>query len=270
MEYLERVFNFVKKYYILVVPLFVMAAVPALISGTGAANTLGRMSVIFAGISDPVRMQDPTQLIKMFSAVMSSVAGTGFLAFILKFAAIPATYGMVNKALEIGKADLNDFTPLLSQNIVKYLFYWLGSIVVWIIFLLAALIIFLILGLLTAAVKALGVILLILAGIAVPLAGIVISILISLWFTAMVVDNLEVMDALKKSIALAKSNFPTILGITLLVWLAGAVAGSILGFIGLIPLIGPLVVSIVPAATSFVITVFYIMLYRNKTGKYSA
>lgn len=267
MKYLENAFKFLGKYYMLAVPLFISLALSAIVQGAGTAGMTANLKDILSMTGNPERFTDPSQFIKMFSSFVPFLIGGGVLAFILKFAVEPATYGMVSKALDTGSADLNDFVPSLRQNIVKYIIYWVANIVLWVAFSIAACIVMVIFGLLVAVLKGLGIALLVLAGIALVVAGIIIGVHISLWFAAMVIDGLDVMAAVKKSIGIVKSMFWTILGISLLVSIASSIASSILGIIfKWIPVIGPIILSVIPAAAGFVMIVFYISVYREKTG----
>lgn len=267
MKYLENALKFLGKFFILAVPLYVLAAIPALIQGAGAVKLFSKMGSMYSMFSDPARFSDPAQIFGLFSSIIPLAVGGGVLAFILNFIAIPSTYGMVNKALETNQADLNDFVPALQQNFVKYILYWIGTIVVGLAFFVASGIIIAILGLLTAAIGWVGGILLVLVILALFVAGVVLFVLLSLWLPAMVVDNLDVVAAAKKSIEIAKAAFWLLLGISLLVWIAGAIVSGILSFLGFIPLIGSLILSVIPAVTGFIMTVFYLQVYRDKTGK---
>jgi hypothetical protein len=91
-----------------------------------------------------------------------------------------------------------------------------------------------------------------------------------MWFSAMVVDGLDVVAAAKKSIEVVKSCFWTVVGITILVSILFAIAGFVLGLLKGIPLLGPIIYSAVPAGQYFVMAVFLLMLYRDKTGRTSA
>lgn len=265
MRYLENTLKFLGRFYLLALPLYILSALPALIGGAANMGNYGKLMKQMTAITkDPMLVQDPTVFLGMFSGLFMAAAGAGMLAFILKLIITPATYGMIHKAFGTNRADLNDFVPALKDNIVKYILYLIAALVVWVLFAIAAGVVFLVLGLVTAVIKWLGIVLMVLAFLCVVAAAIALGVLISLWFPAMVIDNLDIMAALKKSIDVAKENFWTLLGITLLIWLAGAVAGGVLSLFGLIPLIGSLIVSVVPAITGFVTIVFYMMVYRDR------
>lgn len=268
MSYLERSIKFLMRYYMLAIPLFIITAIPALSGGLGSLTLIGSLGTMFKTINDPyMLMQDPGGLITALMSSFALMAGGGFLAFVLNFAAIPATYGMINKALDTNHADLNDFVPSLQQNIVKYVLYWVGTIAVGLVCGLAGIILIVLLGLLIAALKWFGIFIAVIAGLAAVAVGIAIGVLLSLWFAAMVIDDLDVVSALKKSVETAKSSFWTLLGIGLLVALASSIISGILSFIGIIPVLGPVILSVIPTAASFLMTVFYILVYRDKSGR---
>jgi len=148
--------------------------------------------------------------------------------------------------------------------------YFVGTLVVGIVIGLASFILLLILVLITSILKGLGIALMVIVLLALLVAAIVFSVLISMWLSAMIVDNLDVVAAAKKSIEVVKGCFWTVLGITLLVSVAAGIAGSILGLLKIIPLLGPIIYSAVPTAQSFVMIVFLLTLYRERTGRVNA
>jgi len=271
MKQLENAVKFFGKFYILAIPLLVLNALPALIQG-GAAISLISNFTQFINSYDIIKgFQDPLALFRLISSVLSYIIGGSILAIILHFVVEPATYGMVNNGLQYGQSDLNDFVPALKQNFVKYVLYWVGTLVVSAVFGIAAVIVFVILVLLTIAIKWLGALLIVIAILGFIIAGFVLYTLISLWYSSMVVDNLDVVSGFKRSVEVVKSNFWTILGIKILLWVVGAVAGGIVNAIlGWIPVIGPIISSIVPTIITFVAIVFYLVFYREKTGQEAA
>lgn len=267
MRYLEKAIKFLMKNYLIAIPLFVAIALPALIRGAATVSVLPQITDAVFKQRPELLMEDPFSFVPMFTGVFAAAAGAGFIGWILKFIAEPATAGMVNKGLEQGSSDLNDFMPSLSKLFPKYVVFWLGMIAVNLAIGLAALIVLLLFGLLIMLLKGFGVFLFILGMIALAVAGIIVAILLSLWFPAMVVDDMGLVDAAKKSIAVVKENFWTIFGVTVLVNIGGAVVGAILSFLGFIPFIGTILLSVIPTATGILLTVFYFMVYRDKTRK---
>lgn len=268
MRYLENAIKFLLKYWILAVPLFVLTAIPALISGSGTAAA--QMGKLWQTLSDPGQLTNPGNILSTFSAVLPAIAGGGILAFIFQFVSIPATYGLVNKGLETGNAGLNDVGQAISLNFVKYVMYFVGMIVLGIAVTVVFVIISLILGLLISILKGIGIIITVIVMLALVIALIVLAVLLSMWLSAMVVDGLDVIGAAKKSIEIVRTSFWMVLGIIILVAIACGIAGWILGLLAFIPLLGPIIASIVPTVQAFIMIVFLLSVYRERTGKANA
>jgi hypothetical protein len=270
MKYLENSINFVIKHYILAVPLFISTVLASLLgsSSTGIANIIGRLFNQLKNGAD--FFTRPSAIIGFFTA-SAIISGVGLINLILKLAVTPATYGMVNKALDEGYATLNDFVPQLKNNFAKYLIYWLGNIAISLLLVIAIILIGLLGALFTAIVKfaairflfALFMFILLLAG------TIFIQVNMTLWFPSMVVDNLDVISALKRSFSIVMKNFWLILGIILLISLVASLVNFILGVLGVIPLIGPIILSIAPTLSTFLITTFCLMFYKDQQVNYS-
>jgi hypothetical protein len=263
MKYIVNAFNFSIKNWMLIIPLYVLTALAALIGGVGA--TLGFSAI--SGLLTSGGLNDPGELIKLVPGIMSAVAGGGVVSFLIQFAIYPISYGLVNKSLETGNASLNDIGAVLKENFVKYLLYFVGQLVVFGVFFIAAFLVLLLLGLLTSVLGFIGVALIFIVVIALAIIYLIITTLLCLWFSAMVIDNLDVVAAAKKSVEIVKSFFWTVLGINVLVIIAASIIGAILSFINVIPLLGPIIYSVVPTAQTFILLVFYISFYREKTGR---
>lgn len=266
MKYLENAIKFLIKNWIIAVPLFVLIAVPAVISSIG--NTMAQLSALLTSFRDPYSL-NPAKFFSMAPGLMVMMFGGG-LAILFQFVAWPLTYGLVNKGLDTGNTGLNDIGSALSQNFVKYLLYFVGRIIVGIVLGIAISILALFCILLISLLKGFGILLAVLIGLALVLACAVIAVLLSMWFAAMVVDSLDVIAAAKKSYEIARANFWTIVGIAILVWLCGLVLGGILLIFSFIPVIGRIIASVAPTVVSIVMITFYLMLYREKTGRANA
>lgn len=273
MKYLEKAFQFLFKNYLLLVPLFIVAAVPALIAGIGSMSLMGNVYQLTRVLQNPEYIaNDPLAFIQIVGPTAAKMFGLvgagGFLGFILNFIAYPATCGMINKGLDRGQTDLNDFSPSLSNTFVKYLLFWLASIAVGLILGVVAMLLITIFIALISALEGVGVLITVIGILAMVVAGIAIGVLLTLWFPAMVVDNLGAIEGLKRSIEIAKSNFWMLLGIGLLVGIAAAIIGGIVGMIvAFIPVLGSILAQVIPTFTSVLLLVFYFMVYRDKTGK---
>ena len=268
MKYLESAIRFSIKNWMLILPLFVLTALASLLSGIGSTASI---SALWSTVGNLNNLTNPGDMLSVLPGLLSAVAlGSGIWAALFNFVTLPATYGLVNKGLETGSAGLNDIGSAISENFVKYVMYFVGTLVLGLALTIGFGIIFLILYLLTLLLKGVGVALMVIVFIALIVAGIIFAVLISMWYSAMVVDGLDVMAAAKKSIEVVKSCFWTVIGITLLVAVAAGIAGFILGLLRVIPLVGPIIYSAVPAAQTFVMAVFLLTLYREKTGRVNA
>ncbi len=273
MKYLEKAFHFLIKNYVLMVPLFIVAALPSLIATAGAATLGANMGEIWTIMQDlDYFLSNPKELMEEIGPMLFATIGIagigGFLAFILNFVAYPATGGMIKKGIETGRTDLSDFSPSLSEHFKTYFMYWLGKLVFGFIVGIIAIILFVILGVIVGRLGRIGMLLAFLGALAIGLVAIVIAILVTLWFPAMIIDNLGIVDGFKKSIEVAKSNFWTLLGIAVLVSIASTIVGGIVGMIvGWIPFIGTIIVQVIPTFATVLILVFQFMLYADNSGK---
>lgn len=266
MNYLVNAIKFSIKNWMLIIPVFVLTALAALIGGVGSAMSLGTITSLF----NTSNYSDAGALFALIPTLLASVVGGGIVAFIAPFIYQPATYGLVNKNLETGNASLNDLGAAITTNFVKYVMYFVGTLVVSLVVGIPALLLVLLSIWITSAIGGVGAILMVLIILAIIVIAIVVGVLLSMWFAAMVIDGLDVVAAAKKSIEVVKGCFWTVLGITLLVGVAASIAGGIIGVIlGWIPFIGTVVASAVPAAQAFVMVVFSMMLYRERTGRVS-
>ncbi len=266
MNYLINAIKFSIKNWMLIIPLFVLTALAALIGGIGSVLSLGTVTSLFNANT----YSDPSALLALIPTILASVVGGGIVAFIAPFIYQPATYGLVNKKLETGNASLNDLGASISANFVKYVMYFVGTLVVSLVVGIPAILLLLLCTWIISAIGGVGAVLMILIILAIIVIAIVLGVLLSMWFAVMVIDGLDVVAAAKKSIEVVKGCFWTVLGITLLVGIAASIAGAIIGAIlGWIPFIGTVVASAVPAAQAFVMAVFSMMLYRERTGRVS-
>ncbi|NLV36051.1 MAG: hypothetical protein GXY17_05175 [Clostridiaceae bacterium] len=264
MNYLVNAVKFSIKNWMLILPLFILTALASLIGGVGSAANLTAITGLLAGNTDP------SSLFAAIPALLTSIIGGGTVAFIIPFIYMPATYGLVNKSLETGNATLNDIGASISNNFVKYIIYFVGLIVVYLVCGIPTLLLLLLFSWLTTVIGGLGILLLGIIILALVVVFIVLSVLLSLWFSAMVIDGLDVVAAAKKSIEVVKGFFWTILGITVIVAIAASIISAIIGFLGAIPLLGPILISVVPTAQTFLMIVFSIMVYRERTGRINA
>lgn len=266
MKHLKNAIVFSVKNWMLILPLFVLTALASLLSGVaGTAMDLGKLWTILGSLNN---IRSPGNVFTTLPGLITAATvGSGIWAFLFQFVTLPTTYGLVNKSLETGNASLNDIGSALSDNFVQYLMYFLGTIVIGLAAGLGSLILILVLSLPAALLKGVGAALMVIFMLALFVVLVILGILISMWFSAMIVDKLDIIASVRKSVEIVKSCFWKVLAITVLVSIATAIAGSILGILGGIPLLGPIIYSAVPTAQSYIMIVFLMSLYREKTGK---
>lgn len=263
MKYLENAISFARKHYMLAIPLLIATALSAML-GRSNSTAIGKVWQAVPKIGSGVELfRNPTAVFSLLTSVIIT-PGLGFLGLILTIAATASTYGVVNYALNGGFPTLNDFVPQFKNSISKYLIYWLGTITVWFVFCILVIIIGLIAALISLIANWLGVLFIFLMLIVIFFGGIYTAINITLWFPAMIVDELDVVTSLKKSFSVVRKGFWPILGISILISMVASLVNIIFGFIGFIPLIGPILLSIIPTASTFILIIFFLMYYRGE------
>lgn len=266
MNYLVNAVKYSVKNWMLIIPIFVLTALNALIGISDA-----KLTDMFASLFAMGSYIDPGSLLKLLPGIIFSIIGGSIIALIIPFIYKPATYGLINKSLETGNASLNDLGWAISTNFVKYVMYFLGILAVSLACGIPALLLLLLCVFIISAAGGIGAVLLFIVLLALAAFFIVLSVLLSMWYVAMVIDGLDLVSAAKKSIEVVKSCFWTVLGITVLVSIAAAIAETILSrIVGWIPFLGSIITAAVPAAQAFVMIVFSMMLYREKTGRVNA
>ncbi len=265
MKYLSKAIDFAIKNWMLIIPVFALMAIVNLIQSGAAA---GLASLIT--LADMDKFTSVEGLLSVIPVIFGAIIGGSILGLISRFIYEPATYGLASKGIEMGSASLNDLGAALKENIVKFVMFLIGSLVVNLILGIASFLVMLIMVLLVSLLKGFGVVLMIIVIIGLVIFYIAFNTLISLWFPAMVTDGLDVFAAFKKSIEIVISCFWTVFGITVLVGIAASIASFILGFLGGIPVLGTIILTAIPAIQYFVLVVFSLLVYRENTGRVSA
>jgi hypothetical protein len=266
MKHLENAFSFVFKNYIVAVPFFVALAVPALIGQSSTFLMTGLFQGLYSAFKDIDTLRNPFALVGVLAPLFIATGAAGVLGLLLRLAAMPVTAGMIKKGISGGTVKFDDAIPMAKKHFVQFLVYWVANIAVGIILGIVFIIPVAIFGALILILKGFGVFLLILVILAEIAAWIAVMTLLSLWLPAMIIDDMGVIDAAKKSVEIVKKNFWTILGITLLIAILGGIAASIVGAIfGFIPIIGAVIATVVPALVEVLRMAFYFIYYRGET-----
>lgn len=265
MKYFEDAFKFVTKNYLIVIPVFIATLVPALLV-IGSTPTAAELQAILSDFQQypDYFVNNPDALFEALrTAGIGNTASSGAISTILSFMAIPMTAGLIKLGLNRGSVSINDFALALGSNIGKYFRYFLGTILLIFVF-VVALIIYLIalITILTTAGES-GILVFFLGIILLFVILVVFAFFLSFWFGGMVLDDLGVWAALKKSFSIAKRCFWTLVGIGLLIAIAEGILGGIVGFFAFVPLLPTILNSVVTAVASVVHMAFLFMIYRS-------
>ncbi|PKM66576.1 MAG: hypothetical protein CVU94_07440 [Firmicutes bacterium HGW-Firmicutes-19] len=265
MKYFEDAFKFVTKNYLIVIPVFIATLVPALLV-MGSTPTAADLQVILSDFQQypDYFLNNPDALFEALRAAgIGNSASSGAISTILSFMAIPMTAGLLKLGLNKGSVSINDFALALGSNIGKYLRYFLATILFFVVFIVALIVYFMIMLSILAAMGESGILVFFLGLILWIIVSVAVAFFLSFWFGGMVLDDLGVWAALKKSFSIAKRCFWTLLGIALLIAVVEGILGGVVGFFTFIPLLPTILNSAVTAVASVVHMAFLFMLYRS-------
>lgn len=272
MKYLENTLKFLVKHILLAIPLFIVYVIPAIISEPINIAMMAQSKEIANMVkADPTMIKSFEDFLELYSILLPSMRTLGIISLVSLIPLIfvvPATYGMVNKALKTGKVGLTDFFTEFAENVGKYILFILATTI---FYFGIGLVIAVLTGICVALVYVslpLGIVASILLAIVVAAGLYASTILLLFWFPAMVSDNLGVIDALKKSFSVGKSYFWYTVAVSLIIS-AGTSGISYTANIiqGIIPVIGSVIKSAVATLSQLIMIVFAFEVYRDKTGK---
>ncbi len=277
MRYLENAFKFTFKNFIITLPLLIAMAIPSMVMGVGSLGFLFNIKnfeQIFEQMIDNSGTFIPSyhMFLSLYGpAMIISMIISTVLTLVLSILVYPATYGMINKKYETGTSTLSDMTPSMTKYIGRYVLYGLLKIALWIGLTVAyCILIAIAVVVVTTVSNVAGAILLVLFTLAFIVACIALGVYTSLWFTAVCVEDTDILTGLKKSFRYVAGSFWKILGMSILISIFGTIAASIIGMVvGWIPIIGGAVSSIVTNLAQFITIVFFFEIYRDKSGKYA-
>ena len=264
MKYFEDAFRFVTKNYLIIIPIFIATLVPALLI-IGSGPTAAELQAIlndFQQYPDYFASNPGAMIDALRQAGFGNSANSGIISTILNFMAIPMTAGLIKLGLDSGNVSINDFAPALSSNIGKYLSYFLVTIL-FVIVGVIAFVIFIVLMFSLLIASESGWIFFLLGILLVSFGVIALGVFLSFWFYAMVLDDLKVMEAFKRSFAVAKRCFWTLVGIGILIGIAEGLLGGFIGIFANVPVLPTLLNSFVTATAAVVRMVFLFMIYRS-------
>lgn len=265
MKYFEDAFKFVTKNYLILIPVFIATLVPALliIGSTPSAADLQAIISDFQQYPDYFLNNLDATFEALQVAGIGNSASSSAIATIMNFMAIPMTAGLIKMGLNNGSVSINDFAVALGSNIGKYLRYFLAGILLGILLAIAIILYVIALISILAAMGDSGIFVLLFGLILLFVFAVSIAFFLSFWFGAMVLDDLGAMAALKKSFAVAKRCFWTLVGIGLLLALAEGMVSAVVGIFDFIPLLPVILRTAVTAFAAVVHMTFLFMIYRS-------
>ncbi|MDF2524283.1 MAG: hypothetical protein K0R31_1924, partial [Clostridiales bacterium] len=67
MKYFENALNFLSRFFVLVIPMYILTVIPSLINGIGSINYVNYLSNLKSLTMNPMRLQNPSEIIRLFS-----------------------------------------------------------------------------------------------------------------------------------------------------------------------------------------------------------
>lgn len=262
MKYLEQTIQFTIKHYLVLIPMLLGALIVSAFVGA-AASPVTQLTGFAQQFSTTGEFS--FEQIAPVLAYLSTVAvGGGALATLFQFVTQPTTAGLIKKGLSNDKVVIDDFVPAFSENVVKYVMFFFGRIVLMAILSIIGFLVLLVFIALAFMIGEAGIALAIIGLIGFSVLMFVISVLTSFWFAAMVFDNYELIEGFKKSIQVAKRCFFTLVFISILIALVAGIISMVLSIFSFIPFIGSVMVALAATIGSVFQMVFAFILYQDK------
>ncbi len=274
MKYFRNSINFTMKNSAVLIFVCIISIAPLLVIDSIGLNFI-TISKEFTQIVQDMSAFDFEEIFrfaqKVGTVIAEASAAAAIIQLVLQLLIMPAVYGMTKKGIETGNTDFGDFVPALRQNIVKYLLYILGLIIFCIVTGIIAAILMILLGLLTSVIGDIGFILIIIAAIALVCFLVYIGMMLRLWFPAMLIDNLGVMQALKAARTAIKGVFWKMLLVHLLTGIViGIVNAVLMELVGEIMVVGPLIKGTLNGLSATILLVFVMFVYYGDAKDTSA
>lgn len=263
MNTLSKAIDLLRKHWMILVPTFLALLIPALLVRTNTNN----VAEILREFSDNYQYyaQNSEALSELFAGIKTGVGTGGILSTILNFAAVPMTAGLLRRVLEDQPAGFGEFAMSLSENIITYLKHVLGLILFGISIGIISLIYFLILLVVVFSGNSINLGVLLFGTLFFMIALMVVGVFLTFWFAAMVLEDYTLFAAVKRSFTLVGKCFWKIVGVTLLIQISFAILTGIAGAFVAVPLVGPLLSSVVAATGSVLMMTFAFVLYKEQT-----
>ena len=273
MDQVKKSVRALKEHPVLLLPIYIARLLPALLGvlifQQISDDLINMLSVEEIGETQYV-LENYGQVTRDFleanqSFILASLL-IALLGLLLSFVAVPATYGMA-RALLVNheKPAPSDILPKAGKYFGRYLLFRICQLALWIfalIFAGAATGVLIFLG--SLADQGLALLLGLLAVVFFFIAGLLLNLIIKLWFPGMVLKEIGVLEGLQQAFIKSKILFwPLAAGflvIRILAWIANMIVGL---FVGDIPYLDPLLSNVIPAIAATLLILFYMGLYLS-------
>jgi len=263
MNTLNKAIGLLRKHWIIIIPTFLAVFIPALLIRSSSGN----LAEVLREFSENIDYysKNAEALNELFASARTGIGSGGLLSTILNIAAVPMTAGLLRRVLSDQPAGFGDFAVALSENILTYLKHLLGLILFGIGIGFTAVVYFVILLLVSFSGNTINFGVLFFGSILFMLLAVTIGTFLTFWFAAMVLEDYTLFAAVKRSFSLVRKCFWKIVGVTLLIQISIAILTGIAGGFAGIPLVGPLLYSVVSAFGTVLMMTFAFVLYKEQT-----
>jgi hypothetical protein len=270
MDYFKRSINFLSKNFLVIIPLYIAIVIPLFFAGMAMNQVMAEVQPILQSIISGGEISDPMAIVQRMMGAFQRAAGSSSLAtlltIVLALIVQPATAGLIKKGIEGEETGLQFFVDALKENFIQFLLFAIGVIIILIAAVIGIFLVLLIFGFLAGALKTVGAIIFALVLIALVIFGIYFGVRIfSLWFPSMVIDRAGMFEGMKKGFEASKGSFWLIFLVFILISIAMGLVTWILGFLNRVVIIGPLVLGAVSALGQFILFVFCMIVYKEKS-----
>lgn len=266
MDALKKSLDTIVKNPLILLPMLVAILVPGLMTMNAISMGIGDVWNMLqgfsqmgdmAGMAGSIPMEYYWQAVQQAMSGMMQQAGLiGLISFVLGFAAAVMTWVLASK----DTISFEDYLPSLTENVIKYLLYFLVNIVVWVAFSIVSVILLLIV--LNINVGVITIIML----LALFCAGVFLFTRLLFWFPIMFTEDKSVIEALKESFTATGDVFWSLLLVGLLLLVAQIIVGFVVGLFGGISFLYAILNSAIATIFSVVYIVFVVRTYLDSKG----
>ena len=270
MNYIKESFNKLRSNWVIILPLYLSRAIPALLG----VFIFAEMSGSFLDVIDTDQLIENQDMILNFQDLWDDLYGptmeflrlsalVTFFGVIMNVIMESATFGMIrNQLIDGEKPEFYHLFREFKKYGLKYILYRISKLALCIFFgIIFSIVSIAVIFLGSRVDEGVAVILFFLIFLAGGIAGIALHILLKLWFPAMVVRGLGVMDGLKEAFSSGKVVFWSVLGAFLVLNLLGWFMNLFVGVgVSEFLIADPILINIIPAVISVILIYVYMLI----------